>query len=523
MVTFETGCFDMGCPAPYMNCISAFPRHEVCLDTYEIDKAMVRWTEYQACVTAGACIAPRRADDGGALDRPVNRVSWFDAAAYCQWVGKRLPTEAEWEDGARRYEDSGNPSFRNGMLEWTADWYWDMRKSAAKGSVWNPKGPCNAAANCKQGKRRVARRNGGMAEIDAISARYALPPTLTSGQIGFRCARDLSGRDGEDSVEAPNGAGKQNVPSAPAERSGPRFVADWCHVDGLLADDDAVYWIGEQSVVGKRLTSNARPRELATMQWDPQYLTENRTHLFWLTTDAKGTVMTVDKRGKSKPHVLAKGMGQVTAMVARDTELLVATCSKPDSSTDPRPGQGLLRLLPVPGDRPPTRAEALRIPCTGRGEMVANGQDVFFLSTEVVEQRPDPKGHARVASSIRRVSLDNGQQDTVVDLDKVADNLQVDEHQVYWSTLDGYMARDRRDQQIRKRAEGAYRVQVDRGDLYYIEYRSNQLVRSSASSPAPQPLTTDQRKIYKFALSRRSLFWVVGQPGSGYRILSVDR
>jgi len=77
--------------------------HEVYLDAFYIDKYQVTNAKYKKFMDATGHPAPGYWNNSrfNAPDHPVVGVSWDDANAYCQWAGKRLPTEAEWEKGAR--------------------------------------------------------------------------------------------------------------------------------------------------------------------------------------------------------------------------------------------------------------------------------------------------------------------------------------------------------------------------------------------------------------------------------------
>jgi formylglycine-generating enzyme required for sulfatase activity len=103
------------------------PELTVSLLDFQIDRVKVTNARYRKCVAAGVCrthdwgehysyggtslpgsigipsqyrIPPRYSQDVIYADYPA-LVEWEDANSYCQWVGKRLPTEAEWEKAAR--------------------------------------------------------------------------------------------------------------------------------------------------------------------------------------------------------------------------------------------------------------------------------------------------------------------------------------------------------------------------------------------------------------------------------------
>jgi formylglycine-generating enzyme required for sulfatase activity len=106
MIYVPAGDFTMGNDQGYNGKIFADqrPEHPVDLDAFWIDKFEITNAKYQDCVAASGCEAPDLGEDASRFnqdEQPVVRVSWFDAVAYCNWVGARLPTEAEWEKAAR--------------------------------------------------------------------------------------------------------------------------------------------------------------------------------------------------------------------------------------------------------------------------------------------------------------------------------------------------------------------------------------------------------------------------------------
>jgi len=203
------------------------PRRELFLDAFYIDRYEVTTGRYAKFLAATGSLRPpdgwEELDLARGDELPVVGVDWNDAVAYCKWVGRRLPTDSEWEKAARgtderrypwgnespaldraNYQNSSPSAYDGGLTkvgshaagrspfgvhdlagnanEWVADWY---SESFPAGEARNPKGPAS-------GEGHVIRGGGRFEPAERIlsTKRYHGQPDLRGEDIGFRCARD---------------------------------------------------------------------------------------------------------------------------------------------------------------------------------------------------------------------------------------------------------------------------------------------------------------------------------------------
>jgi formylglycine-generating enzyme required for sulfatase activity len=223
------------------------PEHRVYLDSYWIDKFEVSAEKFAKFLNTvengkkyyldnkfgtlnydGHFYRPRP----GLENYPINNVNWHAANAYCKWQRKRLPTEAEWEKGARdtsliypwgnaspsadraRYLQTwakkekhqvmvpvqalpegqspyGLYNMAGNVKEWVDDWY-DREYYKEQSEYANPRGPI--------GGEFKAIRGGSWRDLKGFiysSFRNNGSPGSRMDDYGFRCAKNADPTSGE--------------------------------------------------------------------------------------------------------------------------------------------------------------------------------------------------------------------------------------------------------------------------------------------------------------------------------------
>ncbi len=222
------------------------PEYTMSLDAFWIDQTEVTNKQYMACVDVNVCEPPsstesyiRSSGYYGVTEfdnYPVIYVDWNNAKAYCEWVDRRLPTEAEWEKAAswdmRKKEkyvypwgshyNSFDGTFVNlcdencpfdSVREYINDGYADTSPvgnypSGASpygvldmaGNVWEwvnslyqpyPYNVNDGRENLSASGSRVLRGGSWNNNVDYLrtTIRIGYSPVSTANYLGFRCAR----------------------------------------------------------------------------------------------------------------------------------------------------------------------------------------------------------------------------------------------------------------------------------------------------------------------------------------------
>lgn len=210
-VSIPDGSFEMGCsPLDSLCNFTEYPQHTVTVSGFRITETEITQAQYEQVMGTN----PSHFE--GCQDCPVEEVTWHDAKTFCEAVGGRLPSEAEWEYAARAgttlsfycglqttclvdiawYSENSDSTTHpvgektanafglydmlGNVSEWTEDcWHSDYTDAPSTGGVWSG-GDCTY---------RVL-RGGSWGNIGLrASQRSRANPNLSYSYAGFRCAQ----------------------------------------------------------------------------------------------------------------------------------------------------------------------------------------------------------------------------------------------------------------------------------------------------------------------------------------------
>ncbi|MDH5761620.1 MAG: formylglycine-generating enzyme family protein [Nitrospinota bacterium] len=221
MVFIEAGEFIMGSNERWDD---ESPEHINQTDAFYIDLYEVTNRDYKKFVDATKRPPPHHWTQGnipkGKEDHPVTYVSWFDANDYCQWTGKRLPNEEEWEKAARGQDgniypwgnlwslDKSNNPYKQSTGTQPVGSYPEGRSVYGlydmSGNVWEwvdayylPH-PGNTIPKAEYGKDKRVLKGGSWFDCLSYGCGLSAPtfnrsffnPEVKNNSFGFRCAKN---------------------------------------------------------------------------------------------------------------------------------------------------------------------------------------------------------------------------------------------------------------------------------------------------------------------------------------------